>query len=111
MKEELLKYLKDNNKLWSYDKSKISEIDDALLIELILIYGDIKEIDLLKTIFGKEQLINVFKAKIRSNPFHENAAAYLAFDLLDELEPYKYLKSYNHVPSRGNTSIDKRDFL
>lgn len=111
MKHELLTYLKNNNLLWSYDVSDKESIPDDILIEQVLIYGGIEEIDLLKQVYSIDKLISIFKQNIRSNRYYENASAYIAFDLLGENEPYTYLSKYYEFSRRRDSTRDIRELL
>ena len=61
LKQELFEYAKNKNLFWSYSKElQLSEVNDNLLIEKVLKYGDVSELKKLFLIFHKDLLIDVW---------------------------------------------------
>jgi hypothetical protein len=52
VRKELFRKLKKENCFWSYDVSKMKSISDEALIEHVLMYLDIADIDKLFELFG-----------------------------------------------------------
>ena len=69
-KEDIKQYffdaLKNGHHLWSYDTAamKASDLSDEFLIERVLLYLDIPELNLLFAVYPKEQIKEVFDWKI-----------------------------------------------
>ena len=60
LKSELLRKLKDENCFWSYDLSKMDNISDEALIEHVLLYLDIEDINQLFPLFGYKKVKRVW---------------------------------------------------
>ncbi len=56
MKSYLIGKLKEGHFLWSYDNDSIHDMPDDVLIELVLLYLDIEEIDILFKIFPYKKM-------------------------------------------------------
>jgi hypothetical protein len=68
MKEDVRLYLfrklKEENCFWSYDVSKMDEISDEALIEHVLLYLDIEDIDKLFLLFGYKKVKRVWLDRV-----------------------------------------------
>ena len=68
MKEDvrlhLFRKLKEENCFWSYDVSKMDEISDEALIEHVLLYLDIEDIDKLFQLFGYKKVKRVWLDRV-----------------------------------------------
>lgn len=53
---ELFRKLKDENCFWSYDVSKMDDISDESLIEYVMLYLDMEDIDKLFLLFGYKKV-------------------------------------------------------
>ncbi|MBQ9650763.1 MAG: hypothetical protein IJV13_00905 [Prevotella sp.] len=60
----LLSKLKDENCLWSYDASKMNDISDDALIEHVLLYLDIDDINKLFPLFGYKKVKRVWLERV-----------------------------------------------
>ena len=60
VKAYLLRKLKEENQLWSYDVSKMESVSDEALIEHVLLYLDIQEINMLFPLFGYKKVKQVW---------------------------------------------------
>lgn len=60
----LFRKLKEENCFWSYDVSKMDEISDEALIEHVLLYLDINDIDLLFPLFGYKKVKRVWLDRV-----------------------------------------------
>ena len=56
----LFRKLKEENCFWSYDLSKMKSISDEALIEHVLLYLDIDEINMLFPLFGYKKVKRVW---------------------------------------------------
>ena len=52
IKPYLIDKLKRQNSLWSYENDSIQDIPDDVLVELVMLYLDIDDIDLLFQLYG-----------------------------------------------------------
>lgn len=59
-KKRLFRKLKQENCFWSYDVSKMHSISDEALIEHVLLYLDIADIDKLFPLFGYKKVKRVW---------------------------------------------------
>ena len=68
MKEDarshLFRKLKEENWFWSYDVSKMDEISDEALIEHVLLYLDLDDIDKLFPLFGFKKVKRVWLDRV-----------------------------------------------
>ena len=60
VKKELFRKLKDNHCFWSYDVSKMKSISDESLIEHVLLYLDLDDIDKLFQLYPFQQVKKVW---------------------------------------------------
>ena len=60
----LLRRLKDENCFWSYDVSKIDTISDDSLIEYVMLYLDIDDINQLFPLFGYRKVKRVWMDRV-----------------------------------------------
>lgn len=60
----LLRKLKDENCFWSYNISKMDDISDEALIEHILLYLDIEDINQLFSLFGYKKVKRVWLNRV-----------------------------------------------
>ena len=60
----LLRKLKKENCFWSYDVSKIDAISDESLIEYVLLYLDIADINKLFSLFGYKKVKRVWLERV-----------------------------------------------
>lgn len=64
VKSYLLSRLKEGNHFWSYDLSKMDNISDEALIEHVLLYLDIDDIDRLFPLFGYKKVKRVWLDRV-----------------------------------------------
>lgn len=60
VRQQLFRKLKKENCFWSYDVSKMKSISDESLIEHVLLYLDIEDINLLFPLFGYKKVKRVW---------------------------------------------------
>ncbi|MBR4363512.1 MAG: hypothetical protein IKP33_01080 [Prevotella sp.] len=64
VKKQLFRKLKKENCLWSYDVSKMKSISDESLIEHVLLYLDIDDINKLFPLFGYKKVKRVWLDRV-----------------------------------------------
>ena len=60
----LLRKLKEENCFWSYDTSKMDDISDEALIEHVLLYLDIDDVNQLFPLFGYKKVKRVWLDRV-----------------------------------------------
>ena len=63
-RKQLLHKLKKENCFWSYDKSKMKSISDESLIEYVLLYLDIDDINQLFPLFGFKKVKRIWLDRV-----------------------------------------------
>lgn len=63
-KARLFQALKDAHCFWSYDSSSLTEISDDTLIEMVLQYLDMREIDILFQLYSPERIKKVWLERL-----------------------------------------------
>ena len=56
LKAYLIERLKQQHCLWSYDNHSVQDIPDDVLVELVMLYLDIDDIDLLFQLYGYKKV-------------------------------------------------------
>ena len=98
MKEDVRSYLfrklKEENCFWSYDVSKMDEISDEALIEHVLLYLDIEDIDKLFLLFGYKKVKRVWLDRVapQGEMFRQYNILY-AWYYFSAKRPEAYVKS------------------
>ena len=64
VREQLFRKLKKENCFWSYDVSKMKSISDEALIEHVMLYLDIEDIDKLFSLFGFKKVKRVWLDRV-----------------------------------------------
>ena len=64
VRKELFRKLKKENCFWSYDVSKMKSISDEALIEHVMMYLDIADIDKLFDLFGYRKVKRVWLDRV-----------------------------------------------
>lgn len=64
VKKQLLKKLKQENCFWSYDVSRMDAISDASLIEHVLLYLDIEDINKLFQLYNYKEIKRVWRERV-----------------------------------------------
>lgn len=93
-RDELFRKLKEENCLWSYDVSKMESISDDALIEHVMLYLDIPDIDKLFLLFGYKKVKRVWLDRVA--PQGERFRAYnvlYAWYYFGAKRPEAYIKS------------------
>jgi hypothetical protein len=90
----------DQKMFWSYDVKSPEQIPDPLLIETVLLYGDIVHLNVLFRVFEKAQIKKVLEENIICQKrFHDiaNFIAWLYFDI-EDTQQYISEKFQEHNP-------------
>ena len=66
VRQQLFRKLKKENCFWSYDVSKMKSISDEALIEYVMLYLDIEDIDNLFSLFGFKKVKRVWLDRVAS---------------------------------------------
>jgi hypothetical protein len=67
-KEKLFYKLRDKGIFWSFNKDiKYSEVEDSIIIEYILKYGDFNDIKLLINLYDKNKVKKIWNEKLKSD--------------------------------------------
>ena len=64
VRQQLFRKLKKENCFWSYDVSKMKSISDEALIEHVMLYLDIDDIDKLFSLFGYKKVKRVWLDRV-----------------------------------------------
>ena len=64
VRQQLFRKLKKENCFWSYDISKMKSISDEALIEHVMLYLDIEDIDKLFSLFGYKKVKRVWLDRV-----------------------------------------------
>lgn len=56
IRKELISKLKEKHCFWSYDVDSITDVPDDMLVELVMIYLDLDDINLLFQLFSKKEV-------------------------------------------------------
>ena len=64
VREQLFRKLKEENCFWSYDVSKMKSISDEALIEHVMLYLDIEDINKLFALFGYKKVKRVWLDRV-----------------------------------------------
>lgn len=94
MRDELFRKLKEDNCLWSYDVSKMEDISDDALIEHVMLYLDIPDIDKLFLLFAYKKVKRVWLDRVA--PLGERFRVYnvlYAWYYFGAKRPEAYIKS------------------
>ena len=89
--QTLRDYLLAKNLLWSYDPARIHDLPDALIIEQVLVYGDVPQLAQLFVEFPKETIRSVWEQKLLPQAHYRKINYYLAifyFDIKGDVRAY-----------------------
>lgn len=94
IKSDLFRKLKKENCFWSYDVSKMKSISDEALIEHVLMYLDIDDINKLFDVYGYKKVKRVWLDRVahQGEMFRQFNILY-AWYYFDAKRPEAYVKS------------------
>ena len=94
IRKELVKRLKDEHRFWSYDVDSVTDVPDDILIEKVLIYLDLKDIDKLFLILPYNDIKKSWKENvIPLGERYYSLNRFLAWYYFNIKNPGKYVKS------------------
>lgn len=101
MKEEvidikpfLIKKLKQEHCLWSYENDSIQDIPDDVLVELVMLYLDIDEINLLFRLFDYKKVKRAWiENVVAQGERYYNLNYFFAWYYFHAKQPRRYVKS------------------
>lgn len=97
LKIQLAEKLIRSGVFWSYANVKAEEISDEMLIEKVLIYLDIEEINSLFLIYPYRIIKEIWRKEILiQDPFYHSLNILLAFHYFHIKSPEKYIHSISH---------------
>lgn len=94
IRKKLVRQLIDENCLWSYDTSKITDLPDELLVEKVLVYLDLKEIKDLFNILSYKKIKNIWKERlVPQGEYYYMLNRFFAWYYFGAKKPDAYLKN------------------
>ena len=94
LKQQLAEKLIRNKVFWSYSEVKADDISDEILIEKVLIYLDIEEINSLFVIYPYKIIREIWRNEILiQDPFYHSLNLLLAFLYFHIKSPEKYIEN------------------
>ena len=94
IKSYLVDKLKQGNWLWSYDQSSLKDIPDDVLIEFVMLYLDIDEINALFRIYPYEKVKRAWLENcVAQGERYYNLNTFLAWYYFRSKQPQRYVKA------------------
>ncbi|MBL6963306.1 MAG: hypothetical protein ISR55_05740 [Bacteroidetes bacterium] len=90
-KEELFNYLKNRKLFWSYDVGEYNSKYDSLIIEHILLYGDVNELNSLFSLFTFSMIKDIWLRKVITDKRYYKLNYYLAVIYFNIKSPKSYI--------------------
>ena len=86
-----------NRVFWSYANVKADDISDEILIEKVLVYLDIEDINSLFLIYPYKIIKEIWRKEILiQDPFYHSLNILLAFHYFHIKSPEKYIQNFGH---------------
>jgi len=95
IRRELIRELRENNVLWSYESPDYSGMPDSLLIEKVLVHSDLDNIFQLFILFPGEEIFNIWKSRLLKDETLRSLNILYAFLLFNISDPETYVKEYS----------------
>ena len=96
VKQNLLDQLKKEHCSWSFNESSMQQIPDDVLIEKVLVYLDLPDIDKLFTIFSFKKVKRVWLEQlVPQQDYYHSLNRFLAWWYFGIKNPDTYLKAMN----------------
>ncbi len=93
VKYQLLAALKAQNCFWSYDVSALKDVPDDVLIEKVLVYLDLPEINNLMALYGRNRVKRVFRERlVPQEEYLYTLNRFLAWYYFGVKQPDRYLR-------------------
>jgi hypothetical protein len=97
LKVRLADKLISNQVFWSYANVKADDISDEILIEKVLIYLDIEDINSLFLIYPYKLIKEIWRKEVLiQDPLYHSLNILLAFHYFHIKSPEKYIKNFGH---------------
>lgn len=94
MKQALIEKLKQEHCLWSYEQESIQDIPDDVLVELVMLYLDIKEIDMLFQLLGYKKVKQAWiENVVAQGERYYNLNYFFAWYYFHAKQPRRYVKA------------------
>jgi len=94
VKPYLIKKLKENHCLWSYNEASINDIPDDVMIELVMIHLDLDDIDKLFQIYNFKEMKKAWLENIvAQGDIHYQLNVFFAWYYFHIKKPQAYVKS------------------
>lgn len=94
VKPYLIEKLKQEHCLWSYDNGSIHDMPDDVLIELVMLYLDIDEINMLFSIFSYKKMKRVWiENVVAQGERYYNLNYFFAWYYFHAKRPRSYVKA------------------
>ena len=94
IKQFLINRLKQKHRLWSYDNDSIQDISNDLLVELVMLYLDIEEIDMLFQLLGYKAVKKAWiENVVAQGERYYNLNYFFAWYYFHVKQPRRYVKA------------------
>lgn len=94
VKTYLMEKLKQEHCLWSYEGDSIQDIPDDVLVELVMLYLDIEEIDLLFRLFDYKTVKRAWiENVVAQGERYYNLNYFFAWYYFNAKQPRRYVKA------------------
>ena len=94
IKPYLIEKLKQEHCLWSYDNNSVHDMPDDMLIELVMLYLDIDEINMLFSIFSYKKMKRAWiENMVAQGERYYNLNYFFAWYYFHAKRPRSYVKS------------------
>lgn len=96
VKQDLSMQLKNEHCLWSFNEASVQQIPDDLLIEKVLVYLDLPDIDKLFSIYSFRRIKQVWlQHLVPQQEYYHSLNRFLAWWYFGIKNPDAYLKAMN----------------
>ena len=96
LKNSLAEQLKKEHCFWSYNEVPVQDIPDDVLIEKVLVYLDLKDIDMLFSLYSFAKVKKVWlDYLVPQQDYYYNLNRFLAWWYFGIKKPDSYLKAMN----------------
>lgn len=93
IRQNLINKLKDNHCFWSYDNNSIIDVPDDVLVELVMVHLDLKEIDDLFILFSFDKIKKIWRENLAlQGERYRTLNLFLAWYYFNIKDPRRYLK-------------------
>ena len=90
----LIEKLKQHHFLWSYEEDSVQDIPDDVLVELVMLYLDIEEINLLFQLFGYKKVKQAWiENVVAQGERYYNLNYFFAWYYFHAKQPRSYVKA------------------